>query len=182
MTRTIATARTFLGLLAIALLAACTAGQGSLPSGTPASAGATPTGLAPMPTSSDSPSDFPTPSASPPSASPGKELITQPPLASASTGEVPADVMAGVRAELATLVGPAAAARATVDLARAVTWPDGSLGCPRPGVVYTQALVPGYQVVLALDASRYDYRVDTHGAPVLCEPRFPHLPSASPAP
>lgn len=178
MTRTIATARPFLGLLAIALLAACTAGQGSLPSGTTASAGATPTGSAPMP----NPSDSPVPSAAPPSGSPGKELISQPPLASATTGEVPADVMAGVRAELATLVGPAAAARATVEVARAVTWPDGSLGCPRPGVSYTQALVPGYQVVLALDASRYDYRVGTHGAPVLCQPRFPHLPSASPAP
>ena len=27
-----------------------------------------------------------------------------------------------------------------------VTWPDGSLGCPEPGRVYPQALVPGYRV------------------------------------
>src|SRR5699024_5186752 len=24
-----------------------------------------------------------------------------------------------------------------------VTWPDGSIGCPQPGMSYTQALVPG---------------------------------------
>ncbi|AXH96358.1 hypothetical protein [Ornithinimicrobium avium] len=29
-----------------------------------------------------------------------------------------------------------------------VTWSDGSLGCPQPGMMYTQALVPGYQLVL----------------------------------
>jgi hypothetical protein len=27
-----------------------------------------------------------------------------------------------------------------------VTWPDGSLGCPQPDRLYTQALVPGYRV------------------------------------
>jgi hypothetical protein len=32
--------------------------------------------------------------------------------------------------------------------AEAVTWPDGALGCPEPGIVYTQALVPGYWVVV----------------------------------
>lgn len=31
-----------------------------------------------------------------------------------------------------------------------VTWPDGSLGCPKPGMQYTQALVPGQQLVLAM--------------------------------
>ena len=27
-----------------------------------------------------------------------------------------------------------------------VTWSDGSLGCPEPGMMYTQALVRGYRV------------------------------------
>ena len=27
-----------------------------------------------------------------------------------------------------------------------VTWADGSLGCPEPGVMYTQALVRGHRV------------------------------------
>ncbi|MDO5740602.1 MAG: hypothetical protein Q4P07_10685 [Ornithinimicrobium sp.] len=29
-----------------------------------------------------------------------------------------------------------------------VTWSDGSLGCPKPGMMYTQALVPGSQLIL----------------------------------
>jgi hypothetical protein len=27
-----------------------------------------------------------------------------------------------------------------------VTWPDASLGCPEPGKMYAQVLVPGYRV------------------------------------
>jgi len=30
----------------------------------------------------------------------------------------------------------------------AITWNDGSCGCPKPGTMYTQVLVPCYQVVL----------------------------------
>ena len=32
-----------------------------------------------------------------------------------------------------------------------VTWPDGALGCPEPGMSYTQALVPGARLVLEAD-------------------------------
>jgi hypothetical protein len=35
-----------------------------------------------------------------------------------------------------------------VILAEAVTWSDGSIGCPEDGMMYTQALVPGYRVLL----------------------------------
>ena len=38
----------------------------------------------------------------------------------------------------------------TVLRAESVTWPDGSLGCPEPGMQYTQALVPGYWVEIAV--------------------------------
>ena len=43
--------------------------------------------------------------------------------------------------------------RLRVVRALAVTWPDGSLGCPQPGFSYTQALVPGWQVSIALPSS-----------------------------
>ena len=33
----------------------------------------------------------------------------------------------------------------------AVTWPDGSLGCPEPGMNYTMALVPGYRIRIRAD-------------------------------
>jgi hypothetical protein len=52
---------------------------------------------------------------------------------------------------------------------QAVTWSDGSLGCPQPGVFYTQALVPGYWVVLQVGDQEYDYRASERGHFVLCE-------------
>lgn len=50
-----------------------------------------------------------------------------------------------------------------------VTWNDGSIGCPEPGVVYTQALVEGSRVVLEHDGLEYDYHAGASGNPFLCE-------------
>lgn len=38
-----------------------------------------------------------------------------------------------------------------------VTWSDGSIGCPEPGMMYTQALVPGLQLVLEVDGELASY-------------------------
>jgi hypothetical protein len=57
---------------------------------------------------------------------------------------------------------------ATVVTAEAMTWNDGSLGCPQPGQVYTQALVEGYQVILAVDGREFDYRVGAGSDVRLC--------------
>jgi hypothetical protein len=46
-------------------------------------------------------------------------------------------------------------AEITVEQAKAVTFPDGSLGLSRPGEMYTQALVAGYS--LTLKASNWQY-------------------------
>jgi len=50
-----------------------------------------------------------------------------------------------------------------------VTWSDGSIGCPEPGMSYTQALVEGYRIVLAVDDTEYRYHGATGGDPFLCE-------------
>ncbi len=50
-----------------------------------------------------------------------------------------------------------------------VTFSDGSLGCPQPGVSYTQALVDGMRVIVAVDDVQYDYRFGRGDAPKLCE-------------
>ena len=52
--------------------------------------------------------------------------------------------------------------------AEAVVWSDGSLGCPEPGMQYTQALVNGYWVVVSAAAQTYDFRVDRGGTFRLC--------------
>lgn len=49
-----------------------------------------------------------------------------------------------------------------------VQWPDGALGCPEEGKMYTQAVVDGTQVLLGADERIYDYHVGSDGAPFLC--------------
>jgi hypothetical protein len=51
-----------------------------------------------------------------------------------------------------------------------VTWSDGSLGCPAPGMQYTQALVPGYRVILRAGRQQFDYHAAANGHLVLCPP------------
>lgn len=49
-------------------------------------------------------------------------------------------------------------------------WSDGSLGCPEPGRMYTQAIVSGYLVELEAAGQRLEYHAD--GIPrviVLCQ-------------
>jgi hypothetical protein len=38
-----------------------------------------------------------------------------------------------------------------------VTWPDGSIGCPKPGKHYTQMLQPGTRLILTVDGAQYAY-------------------------
>jgi hypothetical protein len=54
--------------------------------------------------------------------------------------------------------------------AEPVTWSDGSLGCPEPGMMYTQALVPGYRIVVQAGEERLDYHASTRGTPSFCPP------------
>ncbi len=52
---------------------------------------------------------------------------------------------------------------------RAVEWPDGSLGCPQPGMLYTQVITPGYQVIVSAGDLELDYRLDRRGGFRVCE-------------
>jgi hypothetical protein len=55
-----------------------------------------------------------------------------------------------------------------VVVARHETFPDGSLGCPQEGELYTQALVEGYRVVLGRDERVWLYTAGEDGMPALC--------------
>ena len=61
------------------------------------------------------------------------------------------------------------AAQVSVVSSEEVTWPDGSLGCPEPGMRYTQALVPGNRTVLEVGGTQYSYHSGAHRPPFLCE-------------
>ena len=52
-----------------------------------------------------------------------------------------------------------------------VTWPDASLGCPQPDMVYAQVLTPGYRITLQYNDAPYVYHTG-QGADaffILCE-------------
>lgn len=88
-------------------------------------------------------------------------------------GEVPDELMAAIVADLVDLQDVEAQAIEVIQ-AEAVVWNDGSLGCPQPGQVYTQALVNGYHVILEVGSQTYDYRVAESGYFFLCENTLPN--------
>ena len=71
-------------------------------------------------------------------------------------------------ADLATRLNIDASSIVTVS-AQAMSWPDGSLGCPQPGMLYTQAIVDGAQIQLSVDSTSYSYHSGASGAPFLCQ-------------
>ena len=50
----------------------------------------------------------------------------------------------------------------------AVTWSDGSLGCPEPGMNYTMALVPGYRIRIKAGERVLNYHASARGYWVFC--------------
>ena len=60
-------------------------------------------------------------------------------------------------------------AAVTVVEAEAVIWPDGALGCPQEGEMYTQALEDGFRVVLDVDGAEVYYHAGEPDAPFRCD-------------
>jgi hypothetical protein len=94
-------------------------------------------------------------------------------------GEVPDTMLASMKADLATRLGRSVDA-AHVLRAEQVIWPDGSIGCAQPGVLYTQATVVGYLVEFELEAKIYRYHSALNGAPIYCEHPGPHVRTLGP--
>jgi hypothetical protein len=82
---------------------------------------------------------------------------------------VPADASPAVDAATADLVRRFAMKPRVVSVER-VTWPDGSLGCPAKDMQYTQALVPGWRIVLAAGSRSFEYHASEGGRVVHCPP------------
>jgi hypothetical protein len=104
-----------------------------------------------------SPAADPTGSATPASGTPAGSLDP-------ALGGLVQPVIADAAARLA--VEPSAVALVSIE---AVTWNDGSLGCPKPGEMYTQALVDGHRIVVGAGGTTLDYRVIGPGAFRVCE-------------
>lgn len=57
-----------------------------------------------------------------------------------------------------------------------VVWPDHSLGCPAPDVMYAQALVDGFRVVVKLEEKEYTYHTNGLRSFVWCNDGVPVEP------
>lgn len=88
------------------------------------------------------------------------------------TGEVPSELLDSISKDLTERTG-AAPGQVSVLRAQAVIWNDGSLGCPQPGMMYTQSLVNGYWVELEIGGKKFDYRASDSGYFFLCQSGFP---------
>lgn len=91
-------------------------------------------------------------------------LGTLPPVS-----DVPRELLDQVLDQAASQAG-AGRDEVTIERAEQVIWSDGSLGCPRPGEMYTQALVDGYWVVVNASGQTYDFHLAADGTIKLCPP------------
>ncbi len=87
----------------------------------------------------------------------GSDQPSQPPGASAGLLHLPTSVVDPVVAEIARDAA-VAIDQVVVQSAEPVTFPDGSLGCPLPGMMYTQVQIDGYRIVAVAAGTTYDYR------------------------
>jgi len=63
-----------------------------------------------------------------------------------------------------------------LEILESVTWPDGSIGCPQPDMIYTQALEPGIRIVFSAAGVEYHYHARDGGTPFFCETPGKALP------
>ena len=82
--------------------------------------------------------------------------------------DLPASIIDPVVAEAARLSG-VPVDQVTVVSAETVTFPDGGLGCPVPGMSYTQVQVEGFKLVVDAGGAQYDFRGTSPDKFRLCE-------------
>lgn len=95
-----------------------------------------------------------------------------PPAEPVSTTALPRELRRAVVADAAKHLD---VPESSVVLTRAeqVNWPDGALGCPRPGMSYSQALVPGFRIVARSVERQLVYHTDSRGTVVRCDEPVP---------
>ncbi len=103
------------------------------------------------------------------------ERIQPTPEMTPVTGEVPQGLLDSILKDL-TERSSVSIDKISVIQAQEIIWPDGSLGCPQPGMMYTQAIVDGYRVILQVGEKQYDYHASKTGFFFLCENSIPSNP------
>ena len=95
------------------------------------------------------------------------------------TASVPRDVRRAVVADAARRF-KVAENQVVLASAERLTWNDGSLGCPAPGMGYTQALVPGFRIVAKSASGSFIYHTDTGGNLAVCNTQLQGQPHGNP--
>lgn len=98
----------------------------------------------------------------------GSQVAIPSPSEAPANGAVPDEILQKATADAAAQAGVDPSA-VTVVSAEATTWNSGALGCPEPGKMYTQALVPGYKIVLKAGDKTLNYHASETGSVKLCE-------------
>lgn len=111
-------------------------------------------------------SQVPTRAASLPSRVPASPVASVLPGSLANPDPQPA-VEAATR-DAAVHLG-VSAADLQVDQVDARQWGDSSLGCPRPGLMYSQIVTPGFVIVISGAGKRLEYHTDARARVVLCQ-------------
>ena len=116
-----------------------------------------------------------------PLASPGADEVEPPtvtPVTATPTALIPTTVEAPTGSEAAIALAKddlagrlgVAVEKITALGVESVEWPDTSLGCPQPGMMYAQVITPGYRIILRVGGEQYEYHSDNEGRQlVLCQ-------------
>ena len=173
----------FIGMLSILILAACQPQAGQVQATQPAAQN-----TAAQPAAQDTATQFavqvtPTPRPGATHAFTAQPVPTLATLAGQNTQEAPGmnevPIPTPFNPALQAIVDQARkdlASKLTVDAsmielvgASSVTWPDGSLGCPQPGMMYTQIVVDGMLIRFKAGGQTYEYHSGGSRAPFLCK-------------
>src|SRR5574338_808152 len=122
---------------------------------------------APSPTATPVPSETPTatnppPTEAPPSPETATPGVVPPPVSS------PSETMVQMSIDYLHEKFSLAADSVSVNEVTPMTWPDASLGCPKKGVLYIQAVTPGFQILLEADGHLFTFHTDEDSIVTLC--------------
>lgn len=151
----------FVGALALAVLACGPAQPSATP--TPPNTITAP----PSPTPGGKITPVPTPPVSVKPIAPEEPPVSMTPIPT-PTDPALQKLVDQAKADLAARLGLKPEQIALLELA-AVVWPDSSLGCPQPGMAYTQVLQDGLRIRLGVGQSVYQYHTGAGRGPFFCQ-------------
>jgi len=108
-------------------------------------------------------------------AAPITQKTTIPPTPAAAPSQHPTPIAPALAAQVDSAKADLARRRSVstemigVVEVSSVVWPDGSLGCPRPGIAYPQIQVEGLLIRLSIGDQVFEYHGGGGKPPFLCE-------------